>query len=61
VSEPGSWPTAGKTLLLEAKAWGKAQGAVLANVVCGPKDEAKRALLEGLGLSVASEWRVGEL
>jgi hypothetical protein len=61
VASPALWPTAGKALLVDAKAWGKAQGAVLANVVCGPKDEPKRGLLESLGLGVASEWRVGEL
>jgi hypothetical protein len=61
VAAPELWSSAGKALLLDAIPWGKAQGAVLANVVCGPQDAPKRALLKELGLGVASEWHVGEL
>lgn len=61
VSKPELWATAGRALLLEAKAWAKGQGVVLVNVVCGPEDAPKRALLKALGLGVASEWHVGNL
>jgi hypothetical protein len=61
VAKPELWASAGKALLLEAKAWAKGQGAVLVNVVCGPEDAPKRALLKELGLGVASEWHVGKL
>ena len=58
VSQAAQWPTVGKALLQEAQKWAKGQGAVLINVVCGPKDAPKRQLLQDLGLSVASEWHV---
>jgi GNAT superfamily N-acetyltransferase len=61
VSADSAWPGAGKALLTHAMAWAKAQGAVLVNLVCGPKDGPKRALLEELGLAVASEWHVKTL
>lgn len=61
VARPELWATAGKALLLQAQAWAKGQGAVLVNVVCGPEDAPKRALLKELGLGVASEWHVGNI
>lgn len=59
VKDPALWPTVGAKLLrgLKDSAW--RQGAVLMNVVCGPLDEPKRAMLKEFGLSVASEWWVG--
>jgi GNAT superfamily N-acetyltransferase len=61
VSKPEEWQSVGKALLETALARAKAQGAVLGNVVCGPTDLPKRALLESLGYSVASEWHVKKL
>ena len=61
VEPAAAWAAVGKALLEEAQAEAKKRGAVLVNVVCGPKDEEKRALLGSLGLGVASEWRVKEL
>ncbi len=61
VREEPLWPTIGAALLKAAKERARGQGAVLANVVCGPKDQAKRRVLEAEGLGVASEWWVGEL
>jgi GNAT superfamily N-acetyltransferase len=61
VARPDRWATTGRALLEEAMGWGKDRGAVLVNVVCGPRDERKRELLTTLGLSVASEWFVAQL
>lgn len=59
VKDEAQWPLLGPQLLKAIWERGKAQGAVLLNVVCGPKDASKRKLLESLNLSVASEWWVG--
>lgn len=59
VADPTLWPTVGRALLDEARRVGAARGAVLVNVVCGPLDAPKRAMLAAAGLSVASEWHVG--
>jgi hypothetical protein len=56
VSSPDKWATAGATLLGAATAWSRERGAVQVVVVCGPHDEAKRAVLQDAGLYVASEW-----
>lgn len=61
VQDPSLWPSTGKALITDAKAWAKERGAILINVVCSPQDRPKRAWLDALGLSVASEWHVGEL
>lgn len=61
VADDSAWLSEGAQLLKAAKAWAKERGAVLLNVVCGPNDAPKRALLNKVGLSVASEWHVGEL
>ena len=58
VSSTKLWPSVGKTLLVDAQAWAQGQSAVLIDVVCGPKDAPKRALLQELGLDLASEWHV---
>jgi hypothetical protein len=58
LADPNSWLTTGKTLLAAIWERGQAQGAALLNVVCGPHDEPKRALLKEFNLSVASEWWV---
>lgn len=59
VRDESLWSGVGSGLLMGCWDRAKAQGAVLLNVVCGPKDEAKRKLLAELKLSVASEWWVG--
>lgn len=53
---PGRWVTAGAALLQLATDWAREHGAVQVVVVCGPHDAAKRELLQGAGLYVASEW-----
>lgn len=50
------WPAPGKELLEAAIAWAKEQGAAQVVVVTAERDEAKRAMLAGSGLSIASEW-----
>lgn len=56
VSSPELWQTVGQALLAEAAAQAKARGAVLSVVVCGHRDEPKRAMLRASGASIASEW-----
>ena len=58
VEDPGLWATVGRELLDRVLEAAKEKGAVLANVVCRPMDEAERSLLSGKGFSVASEWHV---
>jgi hypothetical protein len=50
------WAGAGRALLDEAVLDAKARGAVQAIVICGPRDERKRALLSGGGYDVVTEW-----
>lgn len=61
VRAPGDWGTTGKALLEEAVRWGRGHGAVLLNVVCGPHDHPKRALMVATEMTVASEWFVKPL
>jgi hypothetical protein len=61
VADAAIWETAGAALLAEACREGKARGAVQSVVVCGHRDEPKRAMLAAAGLSIASEWYVGAL
>jgi len=61
VRTPGDWATTGKALLDEAVRWGRGHGAVLLNVICGPQDLAKRDLMTGTGMTVATEWFVRPL
>ncbi len=58
VRAPADWATAGRALLDEAVRWGQGRGAVLLNVICGPQDAPKRALMTGTGMTVATEWFV---
>ncbi len=58
VEEPGLWATVGLGLLEKVLGAAKEKGAVLANVVCGPLDLAKRDFLSEGGFTVASEWHV---
>jgi hypothetical protein len=59
VRDDSLWMTSGKALLRGLKESSWRQGAVLLNIVCGPRDGAKRALLQDFGLDLASEWWVG--
>lgn len=61
VKDPSLWSSVGRDLAKAAFDQCKSQGAVLANIVCGPKDAPKRALLNELGFDVASEWQVRSL
>lgn len=58
VDIPALWATGGKELLAEVTALAKSKGAVIANVVCGPLDTAKRDFLADESFRIASEWRV---
>jgi len=58
VERPELWATVGRELLTRVMEWTKGNGAVLANVVCGPLDNPKKALLIGEAFSVATEWHV---
>ena len=61
VATPNAWLTVGTALLDAAKARLREQGAAQIVVVCGQQDVAKRRALASAGLSVASEWFVGDL
>lgn len=56
VHEPTLWNTVGSSLLAGAAAWMEAQGASEITVVCGHKDQPKRALLQAAGLSCRESW-----
>ncbi|MGH2995492.1 MAG: GNAT family N-acetyltransferase [Gaiellaceae bacterium] len=56
VARPELWEEAGRALLDEARARARSRGAAQTVVVCGPLDEPKRAMLEGAGHVVVSEW-----
>jgi hypothetical protein len=61
VEDPSLWSTVGRELAQAAFEGTKPMGAILSNIVCGPKDLDKRALLTALGFDVASEWHVKRL
>ncbi|HTB35083.1 MAG TPA: hypothetical protein VK842_09485 [bacterium] len=61
VEDPSLWPTTGRALAQDAFDGARSLGAVLANVVCGPRDAPKRALLGTLGFEVGSEWHLRPL
>jgi hypothetical protein len=52
------WATTGRALLDLAMEEAKARGAVQIVVICPHLDEAKRAMLRGKDLTIASEWYV---
>jgi GNAT superfamily N-acetyltransferase len=56
VASPDLWETTGAALLDAARGWAEDRGAAQLVVVSGPHDAPKRALLQGAGLYVASEW-----
>ena len=61
VAKPTLWSTVGRELLSTLKNLGKAKGAVQVLVVCGHHDEPKRAFLNCMGLTIASQWSIGRL
>ena len=61
VAPPEEWRLMGGALLAAVAHEAQARGAVLMVVVCAQRDQAKRALLQETGGSVASEWYVTPL
>ena len=61
VATPEEWRVVGGALLAAMSREARARGAVLLVVVCAQRDQPKRALLQGVGCSVASEWHVKPL
>jgi GNAT superfamily N-acetyltransferase len=61
VATPKEWRVVGGALLAAMSREAQAHGAVLMVVVCAQRDQAKRALLQEAGCSVASEWHVKPL
>jgi GNAT superfamily N-acetyltransferase len=61
VAQPEQWPTVGRALLAAVTAQAAERGACQAVVVCGHRDEPKRALLRSAGLSISSEWYVSPI
>jgi hypothetical protein len=61
VARPEEWRIVGDALLTALAREVQARGAVLLVVVCAQHDQAKRALLQEAGCSVASEWHVKPL
>jgi ribosomal protein S18 acetylase RimI-like enzyme len=61
VAAPDLWPTTGKMLLDAVTSQAQARGAVLVIIVCGHLDASKRAMLQGHGATIASEWYVKPL
>ncbi|MBI2792845.1 MAG: hypothetical protein HYX61_12885 [Gammaproteobacteria bacterium] len=55
------WSSTGRKLIQEIKTLSEKRGATQILVVCGVHDESKRHFLKGMGLTVASEWYVGEM
>ena len=61
VKTPQLWNMIGKQLISEIKRLAKDKNASQILTVCGAHDEPKRKLLKNLGLTVASQWYVGNL
>lgn len=59
VDEPESWLEVGPQLLDSVRSWAEERGAVQLVVVTAGGDDPKRAVLNSVGLSLASEWWVG--
>lgn len=56
VASPDLWPSVGVALLRAVVVRAAARGVTQLVVVCGHRDELKRAALAQAGLGVASEW-----
>jgi hypothetical protein len=61
VGDESDWPVMGADLIHAVKAWAAQRGGVQLVAVTGQRDLAKRDVLDSAGLSVASEWWVGEM
>lgn len=61
VAHPDDWSTIGPLLLVALRSWAHRRGAAQIIVVTAHLDEAKRAALQGEGLTIASEWWVGPI
>jgi len=61
VKTPQLWNTVGKQLISEIKRLAKDKNASQILTVCGAHDGPKQKLLKNLGLTVASQWYVGNL
>ena len=61
VNDDADWSSVGAKLVQEIKAIAKTKGAAQILVVCGAHDDLKRRFLKNAGLTVASEWYVGEV
>ena len=61
VGDESDWPVMGAGLIHAVKAWAAERGGVQLVAVAGQRDLAKRDVLDSAGLSVASEWWVGEM
>ena len=61
VASTSDWKLVGERLLEKLKILSKEKGATQTIVVCGFHDEPKRQFLKGFGLTVASEWYVGDI
>ena len=61
VSADAVWPEVGPLLLEAVVRWAAGRGATQLVVVTAHLDEAKRRLLRTSGLSLASEWWVGDV
>ena len=61
VAPPEEWYAVGSALLAAMAHEARVRGAILMVVVCAQRDQAKRALLQEAGCTVASEWHVKSL
>ena len=61
VGDESDWPVMGADLIHAVKAWAAQRGGVQLVAVAGQRDLPKRDALDSAGLSVASEWWVGEM
>ena len=61
VKTPQLWNTVGKQLISEIKRLAKDKNASQILTVCGAHDGPKQKFLKNLGLTVASQWYVGNL
>ena len=61
IDDEAGWYGVGCKLIQEIKAISKMKGTAQILVVCGADDEPKRNFLKSMGLTVASEWYVGDI
>lgn len=61
VSDDVLWPAVGGRLISEINSISRKKNVVQLLVTCGAHDQSKKQFLDELGLSVASEWYVGNI